>query len=185
MPQPVRAQRSPLSTLFAALRPVLAGAVVAVCAVVSALAQTPPPLPASVGTATGTLTAGATTITLKHAYVLPFTMFDEPAFQVLITDQPIPAAALAKEVARGGQALLKAGTLSGVSLLLGPDGSIRNLVPYISDLRGSRMLASAGTLTDFKASPTQVTGRDARGPDRTSGQGWSYTAAWNAQVVKP
>lgn len=154
-------------------------------AVAAAVAQQAPPVPTTAGTAAGSVQLGKVTVALKHAYVLAFTLFDEPVYQVVLTDAPVPPDALARELARGGQPLLKAGKLSGLSLLLGPDGSIRSLVPYIGELRGSQMLASAGTVDGFKATATGVIGQSARDSSRTMGQGWSYAASWNAAVTKP
>jgi len=154
---------------------------------VAALAQlaTAPGIPAAPGTAAGSVQLGKATVALTHAYAHAFTMFDQLVYQIVLTDGPIPPEALARELARGGQSLLKGSKLSGLSILVGPDGSIRNIVPYIGDLRGSQMLASAGSVDAFKASGTTVVGQSSRDSTRTMGQGWSYTASWNAAVTKP
>lgn len=154
---------------------------------VTALAQTAatPAMPTTLGTAAGNLRVGSVTVSLKHAYALASTMADEPIYQIVLTDAAVPADALARELARGGQPLLKAGKLSGLSLLVGPDGSIRSIVPYIGELRGSQMLASAGSVDGFKATATSVIGQSSRDASRTAGQGWSYAAGWNAALAKP
>lgn len=175
-----RAVRSRVHVCVAALG-------VAAMTAVTALAQpaAAPAIPTTLGTAAGNVRVGNVTVTLKHAYALAGTLADERIYQIVLTDAPVPAKALARELARGGQALLKAGKLSGLSLLAGPDGSIRNIVPYIGELRGSQMLASAGSVDGFKVTTTSVIGQSSRDGSRTGGQGWSYAAGWNAAVAKP
>jgi hypothetical protein len=131
---------------------------IAACAVVlaiaswtatAALAQQAPAVPSTTGIAAGTVQLGKSTVALKHAYALGPMDMGGLLYQVVLTDSPIPPDALAKELARGGQSMLKSGKLSGVTLLIDDTGSVRNMVPYVGDLRGSKMLASAGRLESF------------------------------------
>jgi hypothetical protein len=106
-------------------------------------------------------------------------------YQVVLTDSPVPPEALAKEIARGGQPMLKSGKLSGITLLVDDTGFVRNMVPFVGELRGSSMLASAGRLDSFAVTPSGTTGQGRKTLDQTVGQGWSYAASWNATVTKP
>jgi len=68
---------------------------------VSALAQTAPAIPAKAGDAAGTVQAGTTTVTLKHAYALGPMDRGGQVYQVMLTDGPVPSDAIAKELAQG------------------------------------------------------------------------------------
>jgi len=144
--------------------------------------QAPPPVPAKAGVAAGTVTAAGKTITLTHAYVGADA---DGNYEVVLTDTPLPDAAIATEVkSRGGQQLLRQGKASGISMLVDAKGFIRNIIPFIGEnLRGNTMQASAGDLATFKASATSVTGQGSKTAAQTSGQGWSYSASWNAVPV--
>jgi hypothetical protein len=141
------------------------------------------PIALKPGVAAGTLQAGAQKVALAHAYALASSDAMGPIYQVLLTDGPIPPEMLAKELQRGGQTLLKSGKLSGISMLVGVDGFIRNIVPYLGDLRGSRMLSSAGKLTSFVVSAKAASGQGSMSIDSTMGQGWAYSASWNATLL--
>ncbi len=147
-----------------------------------AAAQAPPPVPAKAGVAVGTLKAGSTTVTLAHAYVAgPF----DNLYVIELTDQPIPEAAIAGEVKRGGgQGLLRSGKLQGILMYVDDTGFVQTLIPFIGETRGDKMLASAGRLTSFTLKAGQVTGQGAKTPDQTMQQGWSYAASFNA-IVRP
>lgn len=142
-------------------------------------------IPPKVGVASGTVQAGKLTVTLRHAYALGPIDSGGTVYQIVLTDSPIPAGALSKELERGGQQLLKTGKLNGIALLVDDTGFIRNMVPFIGELRGSRMIASAGQLQAFRVTPPQVTGQGRATAEQTSGQGWSYAASWNAALQKP
>lgn len=166
------------------------GACAAVLALASwtaatALAQQAPAVPSTSGVAAGTVQLGKTTVTLKHAYALGPMDMGGMLYQVVLTDSPVPPEALAKEIARGGQPMLKAGKLSGITLLVDDNGFVRNMVPFVGELRGSSMLASAGRLDSFAVTPSGTTGQGRKTLDQTVGQGWSYAASWNATVTKP
>lgn len=145
--------------------------------------QTARTLPSQPGVAVGTLQAGPAKIVLAHAYALASEDASGPIYRLLLTDGPIPPEMISKELQRGGQTLLKTGKLSGLSLLVGPDGFIRSIVPYAGQMRGSQMLASAGPLTSFAVKATTATGEGSLTSDRTMGQGWSYTVSFNAALV--
>lgn len=152
---------------------------------VPAWAQKAPAGAPAPGGAAGTLQLGKTTVTLKHAYALGPMEMGGKLYQVVLTDGPVPPDALAKELARGGQPLLKSGKLSGITLLVGETGFVRTMVPFVGDLRGSNMLASVGRLESFAITPTGLTGQGRQDIGQTMGQGWSYSASWNAPVSKP
>jgi len=163
-------------------------AVLALCLMqaVAALAQTAPAIPAKPGDAAGTVQLGSTTVTLKHAYALGPMDRGGQVYQIMLTDGPVPPEALAKELALGGgQSLLRSSKLSGITLLVDSEGYLRNVVPFIGDIRGSKMLASAGKLDSFAVAPTGIKGQGRKGSGDTQGQGWSYAASWNAAVTKP
>ncbi len=148
----------------------------------------PPPIPAKAGAADGTLTAGKVTVVLTHAYALgPIDSAGGIVYQIVLTAGPIPPEALPKELARaGGQALLRAGKLSGLGLLVDEKGYIRNIVPFVGDdLRGSRMISGGDTLQNFAVKQGTVTGQGSMSLASSMGQGWSYAASWNATVVRP
>jgi hypothetical protein len=148
-------------------------------------AQPVPEVPLAVGMAAGSVQLGKTTVTLKHAYALGPMDMGGKLYQVVLTDAPVPRDAQAKELARGGQPLLKVGKLSGITLLIDDAGFVRNMVPFVGELRGSSMQASAGRLDSFVVTPRGVTGKGRKQVDQTVGQGWSYAASWNAGVTKP
>ena len=153
---------------------------------VGAVAQTAPAIPAKSGDAGGTVQAGKTIVTLKHAYALGPMDRGGQVYQVMLTDGPVPSEAVAKELALGGgQSLLRSSKLSGITLLVDSTGNVRNVVPFIGDLRGSKMLASAGKLDSFAVAPAGITGQGRKDVADTMGQGWSYAASWNAGLVKP
>ena len=151
----------------------------------TALAQQVPAVPPSAGVAAGAIQLGKTTVTLKHAYALGPMDMGGMLYQVVLTDSPVPPEALAKEIARGGQPMLKAGKLSGITLLVDDTGFVRTMVPFVGDLRGGSMLASAGKLESFAVTPNGLTGQGRKQIDQTVGQGWSYAASWNALITKP
>lgn len=155
------------------------------CTAATALAQQAPAIPSSPSLAAGTLQLGKTTVTLKHAYALGPMDMGGKLYQVVLTDSAVPPDALAKELARGGQPLLKAGKLSGITLLVDDTGFVRNMVPFVADLRGSSMLASVGKLESFAVTPNGLTAQGRKQIDQTVGQGWSYAASWNALITKP
>ncbi|HEX5475504.1 MAG TPA: hypothetical protein VFX12_12660 [Vicinamibacterales bacterium] len=143
--------------------------------------QAPPPVPATQGVSAGTVTAAGKTVTLAHAYV---GSLSDGEYEVVLTDTPLPEAAIATEVSPGGQPLLRQGKASGIAMHVNKKGFVLNLVPFIGEnLRGNTMLASAGDLTTFKASATSVTGQGTKAAAQTSHQGWSYSASWNAVPV--
>ena len=151
-----------------------------------ATAQTAPAIPAKSGEAAGTVQAGSTVVTLKYAYALGPMDRGGAVYQIMLTDGPVPSDAVAKELALGGgQSLLRSAKLSGITLLVASDGFVRNMAPFIGDLRGSKMLASAGRLDTFAVAPTGVTGQGRKSTADTMQQGWSYAASWHAAVTKP
>ena len=109
-----------------------------------------------------------------------------PVYDVMLTDGPVPPEILAKGLGIGGaKALLNSGKLSGITMLVGADGGLRNIIPFAGDLRGEKMLASAGKLDSFAATPNGLTGQGRKALADTMGQGWSFAAGWNAAVGKP
>ncbi len=144
--------------------------------------QALPPIPPKPGAAAGTVQAGDLVVKLTHAYV---GLQEDGLYQVVLTDAPLPAAAVLVEVkSRGGQRLLRTGQVSGISMLVDDKGFIRNIIPFIGrDLRGGNMLASAGSLASLTASPASMTGQGSATPDQTGVAKWSYAASWNAVPV--
>lgn len=160
-----------------------AGVAVAVLTFTSSAvsARQTPPVPAKPGVAAGTVTVAGTTITLAHAYVGALA---DGLYEVVLTDAPVPQADIAVEVkSGGGQRLLRAGKVNGISMLVDDKGSLRNIMPFAGELRGNSMLASAGTLAAFTASAKSVTGQGSMTTAQTMSQGWSYAASWNAVPV--
>ena len=158
----------------------------ALAAAASAPEQAPAPIPGKAGVAVGALKAGPVTVTLAHAYASgPIDSFGDGdlLYMVVLTDRPIEESAIAGEIKRGGQALLQSGKLQGLALLVDSKGSIRNIVPYVGELRGNRMLASAGRLTSFTVQKDRVSGQGALTPEDTMQQGWSFAASWNATLL--
>ena len=164
----------------------LLAALLTVGAAVSAFQAKPPVIPAAAGVATGMVQAGQLKVALAHAYVSGPIGTDDPVYQVVLTDTPLPEAAIAKELVHfGGQGMLRAAKVSGISLLVDATGFVRNVVPFIgADLRGSRMIASAGSLTSFAVKGGHVTGQGQQTAEQTN-QGWSYSASWNATLRPP
>ena len=157
---------------------------IALCAVTTlAFAQAAPAIPAKAGEAAGTLQAGKTSVALKHAYAMGV----DDAYHVMLTDVPVPADMVAKELKLGGgQTMLRKNKASGVFMIVGKDGFVRTLIPFAGeDLRGGSSMASVGKLDGFAASPTSITGQGSRSPAQTMGQGWGYVASFNAAPVKP
>jgi hypothetical protein len=155
---------------------------VAFCVVAVATAsQAIPPVSDKPGVAVGSIKRGSATVTLTHAYASgPFD--SDNLYMVVLTDGPIPAASIGAETKMGGQPLLRAGKLQGISLMVDSKGFVRNMVPYIGELQGNRMISSAGQLTSFAVRGGRVTGQGSMTADRTMGQGWSYAASWNATL---
>jgi hypothetical protein len=134
---------------------------------------------ATAGTATGVLKVGTRTVRLAHAYVAgPVS----GVYVVELTDQPIPEAALAGELRRGGgQGFLRAGKVQGLLLYVSPDGFVQTAIPFAGDLRGEKMLASVGSLVRFAVVGTQASGVGSLPAERTN-QDWSYDARFTATV---
>jgi len=148
--------------------------------------QAPALIPEKAGVAVGALKAGPVTVTLAHAYASgPIDSFGDGdlLYMVVLTDRPIEASAIAGEIKRGGQALLQSGKLQGLALMVDAKGFIRNIVPYVGELRGNRMMASAGRLTSFTVHKERVSGQGSLTPKDTMQQGWSFAASWNATLL--
>lgn len=157
---------------------------IGVCAVHAvAFAQAAPAVPAKPGEAAGTLQAGKTTVALKYSYAMPF----DDAYHVMLTDTPVPAEMLAKELKLGGgQSMLRQKKASGVFMIVAKDGFVRTLIPFVGDdIRGNNSMASVGKLDSFAATPSSVSGQGARTLAQTMNQGWSYAASFNAALAKP
>ena len=157
---------------------------IALCTVHAlALAQPAPAIPAKPGEAAGTLQAGKTSVTLKHAYAMQF----DDAYHVMLTDSAVPTDTLAKELKLGGgQTMLRQKKASGVFMIVAKDGFVRTLIPFAGDdLRGSNSMASVGKLDGFAATAGNVSGQGSRTLAQTMGQGWSYAASFNAALAKP
>ena len=150
----------------------------------AAESQAPAPIPSKAGVAIGTLKAGSTTVTLAYAYAAgPIDSGGGKLYVIELTDQPIPDAAIAGEVKRGGgQGLLRSGKLSGLSMYVDETGFVQTIVPFVGELRGGKMMASAGRLPTFAIKAGQVTGQGAMTPDQTMQQAWSYAASFNATL---
>jgi hypothetical protein len=148
-----------------------------------AFAQAAPPVPAKIGEAAGTLQAGKASVELKYAYALA----QDDAYHVMLTDAPVPADMLARELKLGGgQTMLRQKKASGVFMIVAKDGFVRTLIPFVGDdLRGGSSMASVGRLDSFAATPSAATGQGQRALAQTMGQGWSYGASFNAALVKP
>jgi hypothetical protein len=148
--------------------------------------QSAPPVPQKIGTASGTVQAGTTKITLTHAYASGPIGEGDPVYQIVLTDAALPDDAVQKELLhRGGQTLLRSGKINGIAILVDKSGFARNVVPFIGQLRGNQMLASAGQLASFAADEGRATGQGSLTAEQSSKQGWSYSASWNAAVRGP
>jgi hypothetical protein len=154
---------------------------VAIAAAMPAWAQPSPAIPAKPGEAAGTVVMGNTMVTLKYAYASGPEDAGDPVYQIMLTDGPVPPDVLAKGGAtKGANGLLRSGKLSGISMLVDAKGFLRNIIPFVGDLKGNKMLASAGRLDKFTATPTGLTGQGRMGTSDTGNQGWSYAASFNA-----
>ena len=163
-----------------------AGLLIRLSTVAVLSAQGVPAIPAKPGTAAGTVQAGGATVKLVHAYASGPIDWGGTVYQIVLTDAPVAESALAKELQpKGGLTLLRSRKVSGVALLIDDSGLIRNLIPFIGDLRGSAMLSSAGSVSSFAVRDGRVVGQHQRSADSTMGQGWSYAASWNAVLRKP
>jgi hypothetical protein len=152
------------------------GGLVFAAAMVAAQA---PAIPAKVDTAAGSVTVGATKVTLSHGYVAGPT---SGIYVVELTDQPIPEAALAGELRRGGgQGLLRSGKAQGLLLYVGENGFVQTAIPFVGEVRGEKMLASVGSMDAFTVKGGQVTGQHVVAADKAN-QGWSYTASFSATL---
>lgn len=118
---------------------------------------------------------------LTHAYAV-LASDARPDYYVVLTDGPIPPEMVAKDLQRNGRTLLQSGKLSGISMLLNAEGFLLNIIPFIGDIRGTLMLGSAGSLTSFVVGAKAVTGQGTM-DTKTTGQGWSYSAGWNATLL--
>ena len=77
--------------------------------------QSAPPVPQKIGTASGTVQAGTTKITLTHAYASGPIGEGDPVYQIVLTDAALPDDAVQKELLhRGGQTLLRSGKINGI-----------------------------------------------------------------------
>lgn len=154
---------------------------VAIVAASPAFAQPAPAIPAKPGEAVGTVVMGKTTVTLKYAYASGPEGGGDPVYQIMLTDGPVPPDVLAKGIAtKGANGLLRSGKLSGISMLVDAKGFLRNIIPFVGDLQGNKMLASAGSLDKFTVTPSGLTGQGRMGTADTGNQGWSYSASFNA-----
>jgi hypothetical protein len=148
--------------------------------------QSAPPVPQKIGTASGMVQAGTTKITLTHAYASGPIGEGDPVYQIVLTDAPVPDDALPKELLhRGGQTLLRSGKINGIAILVDKTGFARNVVPFVGQLRGNQMLASAGQLKTFAADEGRATGQGSLTAEQSAKQAWSYSASWNAAVRGP
>src|SRR5688572_24115891 len=106
----------------------VAGSIIALLAIHAgtsvAAAPAAPAVPSKVGVAAGTLEAGGQKIVLAHAYALAGSNESDPTYQILLTDGSIAPDMLEKELARGGQVLLKSGKLSGIALRVDAEGFV-------------------------------------------------------------
>jgi hypothetical protein len=148
-----------------------------------AWAQALPAVPAKAGEAAGALQAGKTSVALKHAYAMPV----DDAYHVMLTDGPVPADMLARELKLGGgQSMLRQKKVSGIFMIVSKDGFVRTLIPFVGDdIRGGNSMASVGKLDTFAATPSSVAGQGSRTLAQTMNQGWSYAASFNAALAKP
>jgi hypothetical protein len=144
--------------------------------------QAAAPVPEKPGVAVGSIKRGSAIVTLTHAYTSGPFESGGPLYMVVLTNGPIPEAAIAAETKIGGQPLLRAGKLQGIALMVDSTGFVRNMVPFIGELQGNKMIASAGQLTSFTVRGGRVTGQGSMTADRTMDQGWSYAASWNATL---
>jgi hypothetical protein len=136
--------------------------------------------PASSGTVTGVLTMGAAAVKLTHVYAAG--PVDGDKYVVELTDQALPEAALDAELKYfGGQRLLRSGTAQGLLLYVDAKGFVLTAIPFAGEVRGSKMLASAGSLPSFKVAAGQVTGTGKMTAEDTN-QGWSYQAQFTAPL---
>ncbi len=172
-------------TLSAGLRAILSLGTLAFCLTAArpGVAQPAPALAAKAGEAVGTVQVGKTTVTLKYAYASGPADPGDSVYQIMLTDGPVPPDVLARGLGMGGaKALLQSGKLAGITMLISAEGFLRNIIPFAGDLRGEKMLASAGRLDSFVVTPNGVTGQ---GRKVSAGQGWSFAASFNAAVSKP
>jgi hypothetical protein len=161
------------------MKALIAPAFIALALHATAASAQAPGIPAKAGEAAGTVTAGGKSATLKYAYAAHVP--DDGAYQVILTDQPVPPEALADELKpRGGARMLRAGKVSGVSMLVDPSGNTRNVIPFVGDTRGSQS-QGGGSLAKFAVAPAGVTGQGHKDP----GGAWSYSASFNAALRKP
>lgn len=133
----------------------------------------------AVGTAVGTLTVGGATVRLTHAYAGG--PIDGSNYVVELTDQALPAAALEAELKYPGQRLLRAGKAQGLMLYVDAKGFVLTAIPFAGEVRGSKMLASVGSLPSFTVARGLVTGAGKMSAADTN-QGWSYQASFTAAV---
>lgn len=151
-----------------------------VAAATPVFAQPVPAIPAKPGEAAGTVVMGNSTVTLKYAYASGPEDAVDPVYQIMLTDGPVPPEVLAKGSAtKGANGLLRSGKLSGISMLVDAKGFLRNIIPFVGDLKGNKMLASAGRLDKFTVAPSGLIGQGRMGAGDTN-QGWSYAASFNA-----
>jgi hypothetical protein len=86
----------------------------------SSEAQPTRPSEVSAGEASGSFTAKGETVELKYAYAGRGKRFDEDSVIVLVTDKPIPAEAIAEEMA--DQTMLFDGRIRGLEYVFMKDG---------------------------------------------------------------
>jgi hypothetical protein len=143
-----------------------------------------PPIPAAPGVAAGTVQFGKTTIKLAHAYASGPESAGGKVYRIVLTDRPVPADALAVELKwGGGQKLMRAGKLDGVLLNVDENGSVRVVIPFIADIRGSQPLTFPTRLPTFSARDGVITGQASYIKER--GYGWTLMASWHAKAMAP
>jgi hypothetical protein len=127
------------------------------------------------GEASGSYTARGETVELKYAYAGRGKRFGNDATIVLLTDQPIPAEALASEIE--SQSLLNQGKIKGLEYVVDKEGYWVRYHP--SQYQESK----SHQLTDFNIEGDVVRGSEEDKGELTDGK-YSRSVRWAATIIK-
>jgi hypothetical protein len=129
-----------------------------------------------VGQASGNYTAKGEVVELKHAYAARGERFGNPAIIVLVTDQPIPAAALAEEIK--DQPMLLNEKIKGLEYVFMDDESL-----WVRFHPGQYQESTHRNLKEYKVEGDVVRGVDENKGDLTNGR-YARNVRFVASVMK-
>ncbi len=127
------------------------------------------------GEVSGSYTANGETVTLKYAYAGRAQRFGEESIVVLLTDQPIPPAAVAEEIK--SQPMLLDKKIRGLEYAIGKDGYWVRFHP------GQYQESKSKPLSDYSLENGVVKGSDEDAGDLTNGK-YKRSVKFTAPLLK-